>query len=345
MNKPMFSIIVPVYNAEKTVSRTIHHLKAILFDSYEVLLINDGSTDQTYELISREITGDSRFQVYTTKNQGPGSARNFGISRAAGKYLLFFDADDYPSPSVLIDYSKLLESNNRIQLIISSFTMITRYNEKLSKKKYLVEDIIYYKKEDFQNSIYQLMCKQLMYVLWNKCYRRDLIIENNIRFKNYRSCEDRMFNLEYFKLCDVVAMNSKNEYYYEYDPSDGITTRYFDDKFDSFKEFYQLANQVTLDRNRTGMAALHLKGTVSVIFSIFGNAHLPWKKKKSQVYSILNDDTIIEAKKITEVDTTPRKLTKLIFDLPNALSFCILNFGSWVERKFPKIIFSIKKRY
>lgn len=96
MDHPMFTIIVPIYNAEENAERLLTRLRQLTYEDYEVLLINDGSTDRSKEILEEGIKGDSRFQLITTKNQGPGLARNEGIKRASGKYVLFFDADDYP---------------------------------------------------------------------------------------------------------------------------------------------------------------------------------------------------------------------------------------------------------
>ena len=109
MSHPIFSIIVPVYNAEDTIVHTIEVLKNLAFEEYEVILVNDGSTDKTEQLIQSAIQGDSHFQLFTTENQGPGLARNEGIKQSTGKYVLFFDAADEPVKEILADYQQLFE--------------------------------------------------------------------------------------------------------------------------------------------------------------------------------------------------------------------------------------------
>lgn len=113
MNNPKFSIIVPVYNAEATIGRTIDILKELDYEEYEVVLVNDGSTDQTQEIIQELIENDERFELITTTNQGPGLARNEGIRQSKGEYLLFFDADDTPVKTILSDYDHLLEKESK----------------------------------------------------------------------------------------------------------------------------------------------------------------------------------------------------------------------------------------
>lgn len=89
MSEPQFSIIIPIYNAEMTIARTISVLKKIGNENFEVLLVNDGSTDSTEKVVKDSVENDSRFQLLNKKNEGPGLARNLGIEQAKGDYLLF----------------------------------------------------------------------------------------------------------------------------------------------------------------------------------------------------------------------------------------------------------------
>ena len=89
MSVPKFSIIIPVYNAASTITRTINVLKELDNNNFEVILVNDGSTDDTKNVLNQAISSDSRFKVLDKNNQGPGIARNYGIEHAQGEYLLF----------------------------------------------------------------------------------------------------------------------------------------------------------------------------------------------------------------------------------------------------------------
>ncbi|MBU5582460.1 glycosyltransferase family 2 protein, partial [Enterococcus sp. S181_ASV_20] len=268
--------------------------------------------DSTRTIIEQMIDCDDRYILFNKKNEGPGPARNYGIAKSQGKYLLFFDSDDHPSTNILKDYDKILKENESIDLIISSFTFDTVRNGKvISKKEFLISDRQFFSHSEFQEAIYDLMSNQFMYVVWNKCYRRDIIIKNTILFKNYRSCEDRIFNLEYFKFCNSVKLNPLIEYSYNFDGTRGITNRYSEKKFDTFKDFYLLANDVTDNQNNSGMSSLLLKGTLSVLFSILKTKEIDRVKKKKEISSILNDDLILQAKKLAETDTSTKKITKI----------------------------------
>ncbi len=90
-----FSIIVPVYNSSSTIKRCIDSLLDQEFDDFEVICIDDGSTDDSYELLKLFAACDSRIRCYTQQNRGPAAVRNRGIDEAEGKWILFVDSDDY----------------------------------------------------------------------------------------------------------------------------------------------------------------------------------------------------------------------------------------------------------
>ncbi|GAA2925387.1 glycosyltransferase family 2 protein [Enterococcus raffinosus] len=346
MSTPKFSIIIPIYNAENTIAKTINILKKFEYSNVEFLLVNDGSTDRTEKEIRKSIDNDSRFLLITKKNEGPGLARNYGIEQASGDYLLFFDADDFPKSSILEDYSSIISEHQKLDLIISSFIFRTLSKEEVAdEKEYLVEDYVYDSNKEFLSDMYELMNKQLMYVVWNKCYRRDIIMDNNIRFKNYRSCEDRIFNLDYYKQCSLVIMNSKIEYVYEFNGGEGITNQYHEEKFSTFKEFYEQSNVITDNANKEGMSALLLKGTTSVIFSILETKEISKTQKKIEINNILKDSSILEARKNAATDTTIKKVTKLLFNMPTPIITMVLSTGAFIETKMPGVMAVLKRKY
>ena len=91
---PLFSVIVPVYNSEKYLNKCIDSILKQSFDNYELLLINDGSTDKSLEICKKYERLDSRVKVYNKKNSGTASTRNFGLFKAKGDYVVYVDSDD-----------------------------------------------------------------------------------------------------------------------------------------------------------------------------------------------------------------------------------------------------------
>ncbi|MFT8324373.1 glycosyltransferase family 2 protein [Oenococcus sicerae] len=112
------SVIVPVYNLEKYISQCIASLKNQTFNDFEIIVINDGSTDRSLERIKLSIGTDDRFRVFTTKNSGQSKSRIKGIAEAKGKYFTFLDGDDFVSKTYLeLLLASLLETHSDLSVI------------------------------------------------------------------------------------------------------------------------------------------------------------------------------------------------------------------------------------
>lgn len=133
------SVIVPIYNAEKYLERTIGSLLSQTIDNYEILLINDGSTDGSKEIIKYYEENYDKVISFSKENGGQSSARNYGISKAKGKYLAFIDADDYIDNSFLEKmYNKAIQ--NDADICFCNYYHV--YEDKIEKdREYQVKDL------------------------------------------------------------------------------------------------------------------------------------------------------------------------------------------------------------
>lgn len=122
----MISIIIPLYNKESTIKDSLHTILSQDFLDYEVVIIDDGSTDKSLERIN-EIR-DSRIKVYRKSNGGPSSARNYGVKKAQGEWIVFLDADDSFLPGALMHFDSLIKSQNGINCFV--FNFVCRKNKK-----------------------------------------------------------------------------------------------------------------------------------------------------------------------------------------------------------------------
>lgn len=176
------SIIVPIYNAEKYIDKCIESILNQTKQELEVILINDGSTDKTEQIIS--LYNDNRIKYYKNKNQGIGKTRNYGISRASGKYIMFVDSDDYLEKDACELLFEKAEEDN-LDMVICDF-----YEEFETGQK-REERII-----DFKNTTVK-ETPELLYKVnlspWNKLYNADMIKANNIIFEENLKYEDTPF--------------------------------------------------------------------------------------------------------------------------------------------------------
>ncbi|MGF2053271.1 glycosyltransferase family 2 protein [Vagococcus fluvialis] len=202
----ILSIIIPIYNGENTIKKCVESLKFKI--NYEILLIDDGSTDSTLELIRKLENKDSRIRVFSKPNEGVSIARNFGLKKAEGEFIFFLDADDYIYSSEKIE-NKLKRSDFDI-LVFGYIQNKNDIYEKINFNENKTFDLSNESSPFFRK---YFLDKKYRGAVWNKCYRRASIIENNLFFKNYHDVisEDTLFNIEFvFQTKPIVEIISDN---------------------------------------------------------------------------------------------------------------------------------------
>ncbi|WP_125608069.1 glycosyltransferase family 2 protein [Lapidilactobacillus bayanensis] len=340
-----YSIIIPVHNAKRFLTDLLQQLHAINYQGYECLLIENGSTDGTWEMLTTLTADDEICRAFQIPPHGPGAARNYGIEHAQGKYVLFLDADDPVQPDILWQYDQVADQDDD-DLIISSFQFDTmRDNQVVVSQKYQLTDHLFNSQSDFFDQLYDLMNRQFAYVIWNKRYRLALLIDHQIRFPEFFSCEDRIFNIRYFEHCQTVYTTSKILAIYRYDAAHGLTTRYDPHKFATFKQWYQEAVDLLGDRALAGISALYLKGLTSTIFSIIRTKKIDRQHKKGEVQEIYHDPSVRQAKKEAITDSKIKHLTKILYAFPFPLFYIAVSVGSSMEYRLPSVIEKFKRNY
>lgn len=212
------SIIVPIYNSEKYLKKCIDSILKIERKDIEIILINDGSTDNSLNIIKNYI--DERIIVINKINEGQGVARNIGVEMARGKYISFIDSDDYIDG---VAYEKLLR---KIEETDVEFIMgeIIEYNEITKEKKErskegTIEAEKIYEGEDLLKVLVQK--RKFSIEVWQGIYKKDFLIKNNIKFKPY-FYEDHIFSHIVFN-CSPKVMYCNIPFYY-YVRHEGTTT-------------------------------------------------------------------------------------------------------------------------
>ena len=209
--KPAVSIIVPVYNGEKTLERCVDSVLKQEYKDFELFLINDGSSDKTREICERYAAADDRVLVIHKENSGVSESRNMAIAQAHGEYLQFLDCDDWITP----DATKLLvraAKEEQADLVIADFYRVI--GERLSHKGDIEIDGVM-DQEAFVGCMMEKPADFYYGVLWNKLYRRDIIMKHHLQMNPEISwCEDFMFNLEYVRYAETFYALRTPVYYY-----------------------------------------------------------------------------------------------------------------------------------
>lgn len=209
MNTPKISIIVPVYNAEKYLSRCIDSVLAQIFTDFELLLIDDGSKDNSGNICDEYAKKDNRIKVFHKENGGVSSARNLGLANSIGKWICFIDSDDEVERYYLSTYIDVVKKYS-VDCCIASCKIIT---SKGIRKIDLQENL--YTKKDIYKLIMYLREKSILGVPWNKFFKLSIIKENDILFdESVSSYEDEIYVLQYLQYINNIAVSPQRTYRY-----------------------------------------------------------------------------------------------------------------------------------
>ena len=211
-----FSVIIPAFNCENSIERTIGSIISSGLTDYEIVIVNDGSTDSTASACNSLCSQYSFIKFCEQENAGVSAARNKGISIATGEYILFFDADDTAEETGFSECVDIIESEKPDILI---FGMCFDYykNGRLYRRDELVpEQSGMLNKAQIKTELESLYNTNALTPVWNKIYKRALIIDNNVLFNTkYFLMEDFLFSLECLKVCENIYCLPKALYYYK----------------------------------------------------------------------------------------------------------------------------------
>lgn len=190
-NSPLISVIIPVYNAEKTIQKCLEQLINQDYTNTEYIVIDDGSTDN-----SVAICKEFNVTLLSQSHLGAGVARNLGIQNSSGKYLFFADADDYLESNALSCMVSFMENSNTDLLVFGykqNDKTFTYSSTTLSSSE--VKRTYFYKKE-----------QKVKGSIWNKCFKTDIIKKNYIEFPSIARNEEEIFLMKYIDVIETISM-------------------------------------------------------------------------------------------------------------------------------------------
>ena len=237
MQKPLVSVIVPIYNAQNNIVRCVESIRRQTYENLEILLLNDGSKDVSYPVCEMLSKADARIVLIDKENSGVSATRNLGMRMARGKYLQFVDADDTLEPFATELLVQRAEDNNA-DLVIAAYNRIVPYKPKKeakldpllpNKKKQLTERLAKFQtfgflpmgfmtKEEFACGLMQEPASFYYGVMWNKLYRADLVRAHpDVRCSEEMTwSEDLYFNLTYIRYAErFFALTTPIYNYYD----------------------------------------------------------------------------------------------------------------------------------
>lgn len=185
-----FSIIVPVYNVEKYLKKCLNSILSQTYDDFEIIIVNDGSKDNCQAIIDEYAKKDTRIKPYIKPNGGLSDARNYGVKKAIGDYIIFVDSDDYIEKDLLLKLSEVLQDNDIIRFNV---TLVDENYSAIRRAKHF---------ETKQNATFKdLFDVELFQPVWCYAYKTAFWRENKLEFAKGKIHED--FGLTPY--CTLIA--------------------------------------------------------------------------------------------------------------------------------------------
>ena len=314
-NKTKFSIVIPVYNAEKYISKCLKSVLKQTYDNFEVIIVNDGSTDNSAPVIEKYSAKYSSIKYIYQKNQGEFCARKTGVLAATGDYIAFIDPDDSYEPDMLqkINNEIARSKSDIIEFGLQKVRYGLKKKESFSSAKYICNDNLL---ADFINGH-----GVLIYAVWNKVYKTDVIRESikdySIRLK---ICADAYTNLLILTSGHLKTISVIPDVFYNYRQGSGVLSS--TDKTVLYQETLKAKLEMykhLLKNNKSKSIIRSLFIDVAVMTSYY--AYIVTEKisntadREKMISDIfLNNPTICEARKFFKENDTNVKEARAITD-------------------------------
>lgn len=313
------SVIVPVYNVEKDVQRCIDSILSQRCQDFELILVNDGATDNSGKICIDASKKDERIRYFEKKNGGLASARNYGLERAVGEYICFVDSDD------LIDRNCLSFCIEKAEKTDCDVVICGYYMENgKSLSPITAKEGIYCGDEIF-DALTELKAKNLIDPAWNKLYKHSFLKQNGMLFPEGEIYEDTDFNLRLLRHKPKIAVFGECFYHYVLHMG-SITRRHNPEKLATIKKRALLLKDVSVGMEEY-CDFYYIKSVFSAIMDMF----LSCDKKdiKKVIAAEINDENFRNAAKNASFDG---RNAKMIIDAAKSLNakkiyrFCYLSY-------------------
>ena len=273
---PTISIILPARNSADYLNRCVDSVIAQQFTGWELLVINDGSSDNTRDIADSYCKNDLRIRLFDSTGSGVSAARNLGLENSVGSYVTFLDSDDRLDPGFLSDLIGMCEKENAD---IAQCSFCYSYPDGTELRDKEAVSAVFGGHEEIMNAYFSGMIGKVNLACWGKLYRRDLV--KDIRFdETLKIQEDAFFTFQCCMKASKIACSNAARYYYSQNPKsvmnkpfDGSKMQYFtvlDRELESCSENQMLCGKIKI---RKMITALDL--TAMIVREKSGGEYLP----------------------------------------------------------------------
>lgn len=295
------SIIVPIYNAEKYIDRCMQSIYAQTMSDYEIILVNDGSKDNSLAKCQEYAQKDDRVKVIDKENGGAGSARNAGIEVATGEYLAFPDADDWFEKDMYQELYDLAKSGD-YDIVFSGVNYYTQGDggEMVYSRSAQCSPLKFTSQKECRERVMELFPTTVVFDSpCNKLYKRKMVTDNCVWYTNLRRCQDAVFNIDCYNCAQRVATSDKAYYNYMENTQADVWRKFPKNYIDINVYYYTYLKEILTSWGvYKGEVKLHYD--TSFVLAVYGtltmcenpNWGLDKTAQKEYVKEILNRDDI-----------------------------------------------------
>ena len=298
----LISVIVPIFNSEKYLSKCISSILNQTYTNFELILIDDGSIDNSALICQKYQNKDTRIKYHYIHNSGSSNARNIGIEFSKGKYVAFIDSDDFIPDNYIMELYKEINVS-KSDLAICGIENIGKLNSiQMIEKCHLNFGNLNIKIWNKLNYLY------LLYGPCNKLYKKEIIDEYKVRFdKNIFYGEDLIFNFDYLYYVDNISCIDSTRYYYFHDNIDSLSKRFRIDRFENEILLYEKIKEFCIQKKIKSkdfdnyLCHRLLDTGYNCVFDIIRNNSI--KKQYLQMKELLNNcklTTAFQCREITD---------------------------------------------
>lgn len=338
-NLNLISVIIPTYNSGEKIRRCLDSLCNQSISNYEVIIIDDGSNDNTESIIKEYYIKYKFIRYYNKKNEGVSLARNYGLELSKGKYIIFVDSDDFCENNMLelayynismkkvdwVIYGYFIDKNNKnIKEVKSKNCILAKNNTEIAKSIKFMEN------------------NMLIASPWTSIYKKEIIDKFNIKFnKSLNFGEDVLFNLEYLKHIDSLYILNVSLYHYIQYNQGTLTSRYIPNRLEKInyninkrKEVYKHYNMNT-EADYIHFSNMFIKSLYGAIINLFySECDLSFKTKIKSIKTIITNKEFENYINKSNINTKNIIIFKFLYKIKNA-KFFYATF--WIINKFLKI--------
>lgn len=318
MEKPLVSIIIPVYNTDKYLPQCIESTAYQTYDNLEFIFINDGSTDGSPLLLDDAAKSDCRVKIINQKNSGLSAARNRGMREASGDYIMFLDSDDWIDKETCESALKKIRQYDA-DVVFWSYTR--EYQEKSLKTPLFDDEEIIWQANDIQRLFRRMVGltgKELvepqktdsLITAWGKLYKKSVLKGIDFVDTNIIGTEDALFNIQVFsQIHSAVYIPKYFSHYRKYNEI-SLTHQYKENLTEQWKELYQRILQIlcTQERDKEFYTALNNRiclGLIGLGLNLAEDNKMSSREKIKELHRILNMEHYKKALAVFSVKNLP----------------------------------------